>query len=125
MRPKTIMWFEQLYLLAILIEMVRIALQWQLLTQSSSGDIWVRVAAVAISVLLVVLASRRRKRIAGLLLAALFVIGLPIVATLFQPGVDMATSTFIVIQVVLQAVAIAMFFAPASRAWYAAGVAAD
>jgi len=118
MRPKTIVMFEQFYLLAILIEVVRIALQWQLLTQSSSPDVWLRIAAVAISLLLVVLASRRRKRVAGLLLAALFVIGLPVVTSLFQPGVDTATAAFIVIQLLLQRVAIAMFLAPASRAWY-------
>ncbi|MFC3712446.1 hypothetical protein ACFOMD_07690 [Sphingoaurantiacus capsulatus] len=118
MRPKTIMLFEQLYLLAILVEVVRIALQWQL-AASAPADVWIRIAAVVISLALVLLASRARKRIAGIVLAALFVIGLPTVATVFQAGLDTASKAFIVVQVVLQAAAILLFFAPASRAWYA------
>lgn len=119
MRPKTIVLFERFYLLAILIEMVRIAAQGRLLAQSSLADMSIRIAAVGISLLLVLLTSRRRKWIAGVLLAALFMIGLPVVSTLFQPGVDVPAAAFIFLQIILQIAAIALLVAPASRAWFA------
>ena len=118
MRPKSIVYFEWLYLAAIAIEAVRVAIEWPLLLQASASDQWVRVVSVAVSLLLVLLTARRRSRVAGLILAALFAIGLPMVATVFQAGIDLATSAAIVAQLALQAVALAQLFRPASRAWF-------
>ena len=118
MRPKSIVNFERLYLAAIAVEVGRVAIEWPLLLQASASDQWVRVAAIGITLLLVFLTSRRRSRVAGLILAALFVIGLPMVATIFQPGVSPAISVAVGAQLVLQAVALALLFTPASRAWF-------
>lgn len=125
MRPRSIMLFERLYLLAIAIEMVRAASDWPQLVQPSSPDRWVRPASILVSLLLVLLASRRRHRWAGLVLGALFVIGLPMVATVLRPGQLLETSAVIVMQVVLQALALAFLIAPASRAWFAGASVAE
>ena len=117
MRPNSIMLFERLYLLAIAIEVGRLAIEWPLLLQSSASDRWVRAAAIGLSLLLLLLTSRRRKRMAGVVLAALFVIGLPMLATVFRPGVEPSSTVVVVIQMALQAVALALLFTPASRSW--------
>ena len=119
MRPRSIILFERLYLLAIAIEVGRVAIEWPLLLQASASDHWVRVASIGLSLLLVLLTSRRRKRIAGIVLAALFVIGLPMISTVFQPGMAMSSAAIIMVQIALQAVALALMFTPASRAWFA------
>ena len=125
MRPRPIVLFERVYLLAIAIEIARVAGDWPQLMQTSSPDAWVRLASILVSLLLVLLAARRRHRWAGLVLGALFLIGLPMVATVLQPGTPFETSAVIVAQVFLQAVALAFLIAPASRGWFAATLAAE
>lgn len=125
MRPRSIMLFERLYLLAIAIDIARVAGDLPLLMRASSSDGWIRVVSVLASLLLVLLASRRRHRWAGLILGALFVIGLPMVATVLQPGTPFEASAVIVAQVVLQAAALAFLIAPASRAWFAGSSATE
>ena len=125
MRPRSIVLFERLYLLAITIEIARAASDWPQLTQTSSPDRWVRLASILVSLLLVLLASRRRRRWAGLILGALFVIGLPMVTTVLQPGTLFETSAVIVAQILLQAAALAFLIAPASRAWFVGTPAAE
>ena len=119
MRPKSIVLFERLYLAAIAIEVVRFAIEWPLLLRASASDQWVRVAAIGVSLLLVLLTSRRRRRMAGLVLAGLFVIGLPMVAELFRPGVAPTIAVAVAAQLLLQAVALVLLFRPESRAWFA------
>ncbi len=125
MRPRTIVRFERLYLLAIAIEIARAAGDWPQLMQTSSPDLWVRLASILVSLLLVLLASRRRHRWAGLALGALFVIGLPMVTTVLQPGTPFETSAVMVAQIVLQALALVFLLSPASRAWFAGPSAAE
>ena len=125
MRPRSIVLFERLYLLAIAIEIARAAGDWPLLMQTSSPDIWVRLASILASLLLVLLASRRRHRWAGLVLGALFVIGLPMVTMVLQPSTPFETSAVIVVQIVLQAAALAFLIAPTSRAWFAGAPSAE
>lgn len=123
MRPRSIALFERLYLLAIAIEIARTVSDWPQLMLTSSPDRWVRIASILVSLLLVLLASRRRHRWAGIVLGALFVIGLPMVTTVLQPGTPFETSAVIVAQILLQAVALAFLVAPASRAWFAGSAA--
>lgn len=118
-RPRSIASFERLYLLAIAMEVADILLDWPSL-QSSASQLAVRIASVLASLLLVLLASRRRRRVAGLVLAALFVIGLPMVANALQPGIPLEASALILVQIMLQAIALVCLFAPASRTWFAA-----
>lgn len=118
-RPKSIIWFERLYLLAIAIEIVRIAIDAPLLMQALGVDLWVRIGGVGLSLLLLLLASRRGKRSTGLLLGALFVIGLPMVTQAFAPGMSPVNVAAIIAQLLLQTVALAMMLAPSSRAWFA------
>lgn len=120
MRPKSIIAFERLYLLAILIEVARIAQQWPLLTQLSGADLWGRILAVGLSLLFLLLASRRHRWWAALVLAGLFVFGLPMVGYVFSPGYDPLTAGIILLQIALQAVALILMLTPDSRAWFKA-----
>jgi len=116
MRPKAIATFEWLYMLTILMEIVSIALNWSQLNIGPAADRWGRLAAVVISVLLVLLVSRWRIRVAAVVLAALFVIGLPLVAGAF--AVSAATTLVpLAAQILLQVAAFAMLLRPESRAW--------
>lgn len=117
MRPRLIILFERLFLSAILIEVVRLLLVWPELAQASDAAVAGRIAAVLISLLLLFLTSRRASRIAGLILAAMFAIGLPIVAELRWEGLSTLT---LVLQILLQTVALALLFTPESRNWFAA-----
>ena len=117
-RPRSILMFERLYLLAIVMEFTDIMLDLSSAPPLVS-QLWVRIAAVLVSLLLVLLASRRRQRIAGLILAALFVVGLPMVATALQPGEPLEASVLVLVQIALQAVALLFLFKPASREWLA------
>lgn len=118
MRPKSIILFERLYLLAIAIEVVRIAIQWPQIVQSSSADLSGRILAVGLSLLFLLLASRRNRWWAALILAGLFVIGLPMASYVFSPGYDPLTAAIIAIQIALQAAALMLILKPDSRAWF-------
>lgn len=120
-RPRTITGFERLYLLAIAIEAARAAIDWPVLAQAPAGDRWVRLASILVSLLLVLLATRGRRRWAALVLGGLFMIGLPMVVSALQPPVPLETSAIIALQVALQALALILAAAPASRAWFGGG----
>ena len=120
MRPKSIIAFERLYLLAIFIELVRIGMQWPLLVKSSGVDLWGRVLAVGLSLLFLLLASRRRHWWAALVLAGFFVFGLPMAGYVFKPGTAASTAATIILQLALQAAAIVMMITAASREWFKA-----
>lgn len=116
MRPKSIAMFEALYVLAILIEIARVLQQWWSLLPVERGSL---IAQAAVSLLLVLLAARWRIRWGGIILAALFVIGLPYAGEAIVTG-NMSTGTIVTtVQVGLQLVALVLFFTSASRAWTA------
>lgn len=115
-RPQSIVVFERLYLLAIVMEVADILLN---VAAMPSSQLRLRMAAVVISALLVLLTSRRRQRTAGFILSALFVIGFPMVAGALQPSVPLEASLLILIQVALQAAALIFLFRPTSREWFA------
>lgn len=116
MRPKSIAMFEAFYLLAILIEVARIAWQWAPL---SPTERWSWVAQAAVSLLLVLLAARRRARSAAIVLAALFVVGLPYAGQAVISGGVTVSTVVTAVQVALQVVALLLLVRPESRAWFA------
>jgi uncharacterized membrane protein len=116
-RPRSIELFEQLYLLAVVIDIARATIDWPLLMQASAPDRGVRLASIIVSLVLVLLVSRRRHRWAAVLLGALFMIGLPMVGRVLQTNVPIEASLIIVVQMLLQAVAVVCLVVPASRAW--------
>lgn len=119
-RPKSIANFEYLYLLAILVEVVHIALQWPLLSGDGTA-LATRMISVALTLGLVWLTARRRNKIARILLTLVFVAALPMAAYIFQPGVPIASVIITATQVLLQAGALVLLFTPASRAWFEQG----
>jgi len=123
MRPKSMANFEYLYLLAILVEVAHIALQWPLLAGDRAA-LATRVIAVIVTLGLVLLTSRRRSKIARVLLTLVFVAALPMAAYIFQPGIPVASVIITVTQILLQAVALILLFTPVSRAWFGQGPAA-
>lgn len=120
MRPTSIVNFERLYLTAIALEGLHIALQGAMLVKTPAA-LAIRLFSVAISLLLVFLAARRGSGVARLLLTVLFLVGLPVVSYIFGPGVPSLSVVITLLQVALQAAALALLFTPSSREWFARG----
>lgn len=118
--PRSIVNFERLYLLTLVIGAVHAALQWPTLTAMSSPGLVLSVQLITfcITLLLVLLVSRRRSKIARIVLVAAFLIGLPTVADFFRSGIFGAGIWVLVAQLALQVVALALLFAPDSRRWF-------
>jgi hypothetical protein len=127
MRPRSIINFERLYLLAILIGAIHTAVQWPALTATASPTsvLLVQLFTFGVTLLLVVFVSRRRSKVARVLLVAAFLVGLPMLGEVFKSGVFGGTFWVLVGQVILQAVALALLFTPPSRAWFARDAAAE
>ncbi len=119
MRPKSILAFERLYLLAILIELARVGAQWPQLMQPSGAVLLGRILGAGVSLLLLLLASRRGRAWAALLLGGLFLFGLPMAAGLFGAGNEPLTAAVTGGQLALQGVALALLLRLESREWFA------
>ncbi len=124
MRPLSITAFERLYLVAILIEVVRIGAEWPLLMQSSGLMLWGRVLAAGVSLLFLLLASRRGHLWAALVLGGVFLFGLPMALGIFTGDQASLTLAVTAAQLLLQGVALVLVLRPESRAWFARRAAA-
>ncbi len=120
MRPGSIVNFERLYLLTLLIGAINVVIQWPVLVATTPVPtlLAIQAATFGITLLLVMLVSRRRNKLARLLLVAAFLIGLSQVTALFQAAQLDLASVIIAVQLLLQVAALALLFAPASRAWF-------
>lgn len=118
-RPRTIVLFERLYLLTLFIGAVHTAVQWTTLVARASPAVVLltQFFTFGLTLLLVLLVSRRQSGIARIVLMAAFAIGLPVVGSLFAEGTYGAGIWIIIVQVMLQIVALGLLFAPPSRAW--------
>lgn len=120
MRPKAVVTFERLYLLTLAIGAVHTARLWPALTANTAPGtlLVIQLVTFGLTVLLVLLTSRRRSRIAAIILLATFLIGLPV--ALGQLGAlvrDGISAVILVLQLLLQTVALIMLVTPSSRAW--------
>lgn len=132
MRPVSIVRFERLYLLAMLVGMVGTALSWSAMQAMRGVDPrisattwnWTVIATIVItyafSLLLLYLTARRRSNIARMIVAVLF--GLGLVQTLWALATGAFPMTLLsavsMTGFVLQAAAIYFVFRPDANAWF-------
>ena len=125
MRPRSIVIFERLYLLALLVAAVAAVANWDR-SLSFAGSvgfgpglvILTQLIGLGLMTLLIFLISRRRSVTAKWLLTILFLFGLIFVGRdlpmLLRGGLSGVLPT---LQILLQGAAIALLFTRASRAW--------
>lgn len=129
MRPKTIVTFEILSLVAVALGIFVVFLDWDgIVAQAQSKVLGSGIEAavailvlvyVAILVLLILLASRRASNVARWLLALIVVVEL--VFTVPGLGATLAAGTIGLVstlQLAMMSVAVVLLFVPASRPWF-------
>lgn len=122
-RPTSIVRFERLYLVTLLLGAVHTVVRWPALVAASSPGVALvtQLVTFGLTLILVLLVARRRSRIARIILVAAFLIGLPIAVEVLATGVFGLGSWVVVAQIILQALALLLLFRPESRAWLAPG----
>jgi hypothetical protein len=124
MRPKSIAWFERLYVASLLIPLALLAavaaMAWELIR---TGVVPL-VSLLAVSALwfvlplaLVLLVSRRGSIVAKWVLIAVFAIGLIANLASYRPGIESELSLVMLVITAMQIVAIGLLFTAAARAW--------
>lgn len=123
MRPASIVWFERLFLVTLAIGAVNATLQLEALTAVASLAVvaLIQLVTFGVTLLLVLLISRRRSKIAAIILAAAFLVGLPTAIGLLQSNAAPQVLAATIVQLVLQIVALGLLLRPESRAWLQAG----
>lgn len=126
MRPKAIVNFERLFLASIVLSTVQLAMQAgaRIGQVGPVTELVIEAAGILVSVLLVLLASRRRSNVARWLLVVLTALGL--LATGITLGRDLGGGKGVdaawlvsLLAIALQTAAVAMLFAPEAREWFA------
>lgn len=120
MRPSVILNFERLYLLAVAIELGRIILDREVLL-ANPAVLTTRLIVVIATVALVLLTSRRRSKIARVVLTGAFLVGLPVIADALKPSTDSTATALTLAQLGLQAAAFLLLFSQEGRRWFASG----
>ena len=116
MRPKAIVTFERLGLLSIVLSSVQI-LRLAATGRMSTGEVAVGAGGVLLSIALVLLASRRRSRVALWVLSALTLLG--VVGAVYQLGGAIEVAQVVdLIAIALQATAVTMAWTKPARAWF-------
>ena len=121
MRPRSIVAFECLALLSVFFGAVQDALGWQGLVAKAGSVAMVlaiQIITFAIIILLVLLVSRRRSRIAKWVLIISFVIGLVPFVQLLRSGQFTGSAIISIVQAALQGIAIVLLFTRDARPWF-------
>jgi hypothetical protein len=132
MRPSTIVNFEWLSLLAVLLGVATTVLAWDSLIASVRSKILgsglepavaiLAIIYIALLVLLILLTSRRASRVAMWLFILIVVVGdlssVPRIPAMLGAGMLGWVETA---QMLIQLAAVVMLFLPASRAWFRSG----
>ena len=128
--PSNVSWFEKLMYTVLVLGLVNLAIDGQRLAAAPElrqigGVAFLAVVAILtdlILILLIWLAARRRKNWARWVMAVLFAVGLipaiPTLAGVFQA--NPAAGGIMVVQSVLQIVALVLVFSGNARPWFAA-----
>ena len=121
MRPKTIVYFEIIMIAALILRASKFVLDWDSLTRI--GGIPLVVLAVVFNLgwilVLTLLVSRRRSRIAMWISIALFAVSLPFLFVTVSRGVVVPAGLIPVAQALAQLIAYRLLFTPSARAWLA------
>jgi len=121
MRPKTIVYFEIIMIAAVILRASKFVMDW---------DGLIRIAGIPLAILAVVfnlgwilvltlLVSRRRSRIAMWISIALFAVSLPFVFMTVSRGVFAPAGLIPVVQALAQLIAYRLLFTPSAKAWLA------
>ena len=122
MRPKSVEWFELLFLISIGLGVVSSALLWEQLTQIAGAVFTLIVQAATLLILLgvVLLVSRKGSNIARWVLVVFWVLGaimyIPSMAGMFAQ--NMVAAVLSSVQIALQVVAIYFVFRPDAKPWF-------
>lgn len=118
MRPKSIVWFEILILSSLVLGVFKslFAPEEPLQQAPLSFVLFVQAGVLAVTVVLTLLTSRRRSKIAKWVLVVLYLLGLPLYFKMVGEG-SLKPSIVQVVQLLLQTIGYALLFAPSARAW--------
>ena len=118
MRPKAIVTFEQLFLLSIGLSVAQLAL-FAFEGDVGAGVLWIGAAIVLLSVVLVLLTSRKRSNLARWVLVVLTLFGIASAGVGIGEGEPTDAAAMIGwAALALQAAAVAVLFAPAAGRWF-------
>ena len=121
MRPKTIVYFEIIMIAAVILRASKFVMDWDGLIRI--GGIPLAILAVVFNLgwilVLTLLVSRRRSKIAMWISIALFAVSLPFVFMTVSRGVFAPAGLIPVVQALAQLIAYRLLFTPSAKAWLA------
>ena len=121
-RPNSIIWFERLYIGSLMIAAAVMAMGWDAVRTDAIPP-GVLIAGVSLGLLLplllILLVSRKRSRVAKWLLVALFAIGLASIAMTWDRGRNWRLDIIGTVTTAMQLLAVALLFTGPARAWLA------
>jgi hypothetical protein len=118
-RPKSIIWFERLYLGSLAVSVAIMTMGWDATGQIPLVYLLPALfLGLVLPVILVLLVSRRRSRIAKWVLIALFAIGLASNVAGYNSS-DLTLDIAALVLTAMQMLAIALLFTASARAWLA------
>jgi hypothetical protein len=129
MRPSSIVYFERLYLFSLVIGLMMAVFSWDLSVETARAEgfgpgflVFVQTFSFLIPLILTLLVSRRASVVAKWILVVIFLGGLGIMAATaklsFAGGVLLLVQ---IVQILMQAIAIALLFTEESRRWFREG----
>lgn len=121
MRPKSILFFEILFLSTLAIGVLQSWLAWEELLQSASIGfvLFIQVGTFLLLSGLVLLTSRRRSKIAMWIVILMTLLGLPLLFEIFSSGMLLGSVWITLVRTFGQLIAITLLFLPSSRKWLA------
>lgn len=122
-RPAELRGFEVLYSLNLLIGLGQTALRWPDQAQIVSPVVMIVVQGVMVALLFIamLMVSRRGNKMALWLIVALFAAGLPAYVRMAMQGRIGTGELVMIARGLCQALALALAFTPAARAWMSGG----
>jgi hypothetical protein len=119
MRPRAIVWFELLYISTLAIGGVQAAIGWrQLIALANLSSIFViQISTFVIILLLVLLVSRARSKLAKRILVLCFALGVPTLWLTLTSGDMPGIAILTAVQTTAQVVAMLLLFTPGANAW--------
>ena len=119
-RPKSIIWFERLYLGSLAVSVAIMAMGWDATGQIPLVYLLLALLlGLVLPAVLVLLVSRRRSRVAKWVLIILFAIGLASNVAGYNPNGDTRLNVAAMIITAMQMLALALLFTGPARAWLA------
>lgn len=125
MRPKSIVYFERIIFATLILGIIQIYLGWnQTIAQAAETIsnpiffvLFIQLFTFLVIIILTLLVSRRRSKIAMWVSIALFALGLPMLYGIIASGQLSGSGAITALQTFGQLVAYGLLFTPSSRDW--------